>query len=295
MNQCPPSLNQRIQSFYDRSTPLWLDTWGEHMHHGYYGPGGTEKKDRFQAQVDLVKELLQWGEVRQAAHILDAGCGVGGSARMLAEVYGARVLGVTLSPVQAERARAYTAAEGLQNRVRFQARDMMSLQPADGTFDLIWSLESAEHVADKRGMLELFHELLAPGGQFLIATWCHRAEPPGLKDKEQRLLGKLYRRYHLPPMVSIEDLESMAKKAGFRGVQSADWSTAVSPFWKAVIRSAFTWRGLRGLATAGWLTIQGAWAMQYMMLGYEQGLVRFGVFQGKRPARPERGEDGEKE
>ena len=24
-------LNERIRAFYDQSTPLWLDTWGEQM------------------------------------------------------------------------------------------------------------------------------------------------------------------------------------------------------------------------------------------------------------------------
>lgn len=27
-----------IAGFYDRSSKLWEDVWGEHMHHGYYVP-----------------------------------------------------------------------------------------------------------------------------------------------------------------------------------------------------------------------------------------------------------------
>ncbi|MCB0617016.1 MAG: hypothetical protein KDC75_27045, partial [Phaeodactylibacter sp.] len=69
------TLNQRIQHFYDRSTALWLDTWGEHMHHGYYGEDGSEVKDHAQAQADLALELLRWGGMDKARRILDAGCG----------------------------------------------------------------------------------------------------------------------------------------------------------------------------------------------------------------------------
>ncbi|MEO6038751.1 MAG: class I SAM-dependent methyltransferase, partial [Saprospiraceae bacterium] len=90
------SLNQRIGHFYDRSTPIWLDTWGEHMHHGYYGPDGQAKKDHRQAQVDLVEEMLRWGGVGQVNRLLDAGCGVGGSARYLAQRFDATALGLTL-------------------------------------------------------------------------------------------------------------------------------------------------------------------------------------------------------
>ena len=30
------TLNEGIASFYDESSELWEDVWGEHMHHGYY-------------------------------------------------------------------------------------------------------------------------------------------------------------------------------------------------------------------------------------------------------------------
>ena len=48
------TLYQKIQAFYDSSSGLWEEIWGEHMHHGYYGATGTQKKDRRQAQIDLI-------------------------------------------------------------------------------------------------------------------------------------------------------------------------------------------------------------------------------------------------
>lgn len=276
------SLNQRIQRFYDQSTQLWLDTWGEHMHHGFYGKDGRQAKDRQAAQLDLIEELLRWSQVGQASRILDAGCGVGGSARYLAKRFGAEALGVTLSPVQVEAARAFTAQAQLTDRVRFQQRDMMSLDAADGPFDLIWSMESAEHIADKAQMLRNFHQLLLPEGRLLLATWCYRTTPPDLSAAEQKLLEKVYRIYNLPPMISGEALAELAGTAGFKEVQMADWSDAVAPFWGEVIRSALEWRNLRLLLSTNWSTIQGAWAMRYMQRGYQQGLIRFVVLQGTR-------------
>ncbi|MGB8689203.1 MAG: SAM-dependent methyltransferase, partial [Microcoleus sp.] len=52
------TLYQQIQQFYDASSGLWEQVWGEHMHHGYYGPDGNLKKERRQAQIDLIEELL---------------------------------------------------------------------------------------------------------------------------------------------------------------------------------------------------------------------------------------------
>jgi len=276
------TLNQRIQAFYDQSTPLWLDVWGEHMHHGFYPDGKVGTKTHIQAQFDLVEEMLRWGEVEKANHVLDAGCGVGGSARLLAKKYDAQVLALTLSPVQAANGQRYNREAGLEKQVTIEAKDMMRFVDSDQKFDLIWSMESAEHILDKKALMDMFYQLLNPGGRLIMATWCHRDEPPVLASSEQRLLEKIYGLYHLPPMVSISDLELMAKSAGFKEVRSADWSDAVAPFWKAVIQSVFQWKSIKGLMKAGWSTIQGAWAMRYMTKGYEKGIIKFGVFQAKK-------------
>lgn len=278
-----PALNDKIAHFYDRSTQVWLDTWGEHMHHGYYGDGQSSK-DHLQAQVDLVNEMLNWGGVDHASRILDAGCGVGGSSRFLARLLEAEyVLGCTLSPVQAERGTGYNKEAGLDKIVRTEARDMMSLRTTDGPFHLVWSMESAEHIEDKARMLQLFYDLLAPGGRLLMATWCHRETPPALTQKDNRTLDRIRQLYHLPPLVDLPELQSYAEKAGFTGVETDDWSDQVAPFWQAVIQSALKLKSLKGLLKAGLPTIRGAIAMRHMTRGFKMGTIRFGVLQAEKP------------
>jgi hypothetical protein len=34
-----PELNDGIAGFYDESSGVWEEIWGEHMHHGYYPEG----------------------------------------------------------------------------------------------------------------------------------------------------------------------------------------------------------------------------------------------------------------
>jgi len=275
------ALNERIRDFYDQSTNLWLDTWGEQMHHGYYGPDGRRPVDHRQAQIDMIDELLQWGGMqdRQVTRFLDAGCGVGGSSRYLADKYPqAAGLGVTLSPVQASRGNDYNVSAGMDNRLHIVARDVYSLDPAtDGTFDFIWSMESAEHMADKEGLFRLFKRMLKPGGQLVMATWCHRPEPPYLSPSDQYTLQKICELYHLPPMVSIPELATAAEQAGLSTIATDDWSRSVEPFWGAVIRSGLDPRNWPGLIRSGVGTIQGAWAMKYMRQGFASGAIRYGV------------------
>lgn len=276
-------LRNQIQQFYDASTPLWLRTWGEHMHHGYYGADGSEKKDHLQAQVDLIEELLAWGDVGNPNSIVDIGCGVGGSSIHLAQKYGATADGMTLSPVQAERGNARAEELGLQKRVKIHVADAMQPPFENSSFNLAWSCESGEHMPDKRLFLRSAFNILKPGGHFLMATWCHRPEPPVLAPKEQAFLKDMCNAYHLPYIISNPNYAELAKEEGFTNIHIEDWTNAVAPFWPAVVRSALSVKSFVGLMQAGWPTIRGALAMRYMMRGYKTGLIRFGVLKAVKP------------
>jgi tocopherol O-methyltransferase len=257
------------------------------MHHGYYGPRGQRQVDHRRAQIDMIDELLRWGGApEKVERFLDAGCGVGGSSRVLAIRYpGSTGLGVTLSPVQAENGRHFNEDAGLGDRLAIKAQDVYTLNPEkDGTFDLIWSMESAEHMEDKAALFRLFFRLLRPGGRLLMATWCHRPEPPRLTTDDRRTLAKICQLYHLPPLVSVPVLAKAATESGFVEVETDDWSAAVEPFWGAVIRSGLDPRNWPGLARAGIGTIRGAWAMKYMKAGFRTGAIRYGVLHAEKPA-----------
>lgn len=279
------SLQHRIQQFYDDSSALWERTWGEHMHHGYYGPSGTHRKERRQAQIDLIEVLLRWGQVTTATAILDAGCGIGGSALYLAERLSATVVGVTLSPVQAQRAEARSAAAGLCDRATFKAVDVLQTPFADQSFDLIWSLESGEHYPDKAQFFRESYRLLRPGGQLLMATWCHRpidSLAGLLTASEKRHLEAIYEVYHLPYVLSLPTYGQLAAQQGFQRIQTADWSEAVAPFWEAVIASLLEKEAIAGLLQAGESTLRGALALGLMSWGYRRGLVRYGVLSAQK-------------
>lgn len=275
------ALNERIKTFYDDSSQLWIERWGEHMHHGHYGADGTVKKDRLQAQEDMIRKLLNWAEIRKIRKVLDLGCGVGGSSRYMARTFGAEAKGVTLSPVQAGIAQKYNVEQNFKDKVHISVQDMMSLERI-AQYDLVWSMESAEHIDNKAALMQLCFDSLIPGGKLIMATWCIREEGSGYTEKEKWLLTQISKHYHLPPMVSIDKLHLFALNAGFKHVKSADWSPAVAPFWKAVIKSALTFKGIQGLLRSGWGTIKGAWAMQYMQRGYRMGLIKFGVIQAHK-------------
>ncbi len=273
----PTPLKSQIQTFYDDSSQLWEQVWGEHMHHGYYESGQVQK-DRRQAQIDLIDRLLAWADVRAATHILDVGCGIGGSTLDLVRRFQARGTGITLSPVQANRARARAYDHGLSDRTTFLVADALSLPFADQTFDLVWTLESGEHMADKRQFLQECYRVLRPGGRLLMATWCHR--PGSLSPLDYLHLQAIYFVYYLPYIISLPEYITIAQGLGLTQIQTDEWSQQVAPFWDLVIDSALDPSVIISVLSKGWMTIQGALALPLMSQGYASGLIQYGVLTG---------------
>ncbi|CAL5019042.1 unnamed protein product [Urochloa decumbens] len=289
----PPGLKEGIAGLYDESSGLWESIWGDHMHHGFYDSGeAASMADHRRAQIRMIEEALAFAAVpaddpeKQPKTVVDVGCGIGGSSRYLAKKYGAQCKGITLSPVQAERGNALAAAQGLSDQVSLQVADALEQPFPDGHFDLVWSMESGEHMPDKRKFVSELARVAAPGGTIIIVTWCHRNLEPSetsLKPDEVSLLKRICDAYYLPDWCSPSDYVSIAKSLSLEDIKTADWSENVAPFWPAVIKSALTWKGITSLLTSGWKTIRGAMVMPLMIQGYKKGLIKFTIITCRKP------------
>ena len=244
-------LKRGIASFYDGSSALWERVWGEHMHHGYY-PAGSKRKDHVQAQSDMIDEVLLWargGGEAAPRRVLDVGCGVGGSTRHIARAFGCDGVGITLSPYQAKRANELSAAAGLGDQLSFQVADALEMPFPDESFDLVWSLESGEHMPDKEKFVSELTRVLRPGGRLILVAWTHRDLVAGeaeLRPEEQRLLRRISRAYYLPRWCSVADYTRLLTAKGMGGMRRDDWTSNVARFWPAVIASSFRPKSILG-------------------------------------------------
>jgi len=311
------SLNEGIASFYDESSGLWEEQWGEHMHHGFY-PNGLDRDDHARAQVDMIDEALKWAEVdgSKIRTMLDVGCGIGGSSRHIARTFGCDAEGITLSPVQARRANELssqvsqfretprgaetTTFESPQTRsprdgkmtrdprLNFRVADALAQPFPNDQFDLVWSMESGEHMPDKKKFIGELTRVCAPGGKIIIATWCHRDLRLGetaLPESEQFLLDRICDAYYLPKWCSVSDYERIANDDDrLTDLKTADWSKEVAPFWRAVIGVALTKRGVLGLLRAGPATVRGGLVMPLMQKGLRDGTIKFNLITATKRA-----------
>lgn len=204
-----------IAAFYDKSTKIWEDVWGEHLHHGYYVP--ADRTDHQQAQIDMVDEALIWANCDKATKMVDVGCGIGGSSRHIARKFGCTTEGVTLSSYQANRANTLSKKQGLGDQCNFQVADALDMPFEDNSFDLVWSMESGEHMPDKQRFMDELFRVAMPGGRIVIVTWCHRDLEPGetsLTKKEIKLLKAINRAYYLPEWCSVQDYVDILESKG---------------------------------------------------------------------------------
>ncbi|XVF30557.1 hypothetical protein REPUB_Repub16aG0068300 [Reevesia pubescens] len=286
------SLKDGIAEFYDESSGLWEDIWGDHMHHGFYDPDSNGSgSDHRAAQIRMIEESLRFAEIsedpaKRPKTIVDVGCGIGGSSRYLARKYGAKCQGITLSPVQAGRANDLAKAEGLAGNVSFQVADALKQPFPDGQFDLVWSMESGEHMPEKPKFVNELVRVAAPEGTIIIVTWCHRDLGPSeesLQPWEKKLLNRICNAYYLPEWCSTSDYVKLLQSLSLQDIKAADWSKHVAPFWPAVIRSALTWKGFISLLRSGWKSIKGALVMPVMIEGYQKGVIKFAFITCRKP------------
>ena len=109
-------------------------------------------------------------------HVLDIGCGWGGMALTLAQDFGVRVTGVTLSEEQYSIATDRVRAAGLEDRVTILLKDYRKV---DQKFDRIVSVGMFEHVGAPhyREYFQHLRDMLTEDGVALIHT-IGRAAPP---------------------------------------------------------------------------------------------------------------------
>jgi len=114
-------------------------------------------------------ELIRLAGVRPEHRVLDAGTGIGGTARMLAHEIGCRVTAVDLTPEFCQIAERLDRAVGLQELIEVKQADVLELPFEEGTFDVLISQHVQMNIADKQALYAEARRVLKPGGR--LAIW----------------------------------------------------------------------------------------------------------------------------
>ena len=132
----------------------------------FVSPGGRE----------LASEMIAGMALARGSRVLDVGCGLGGSAFVMAKDFGLQVDAIDLSRNMLALAERKLAANGLADRVSLQRGDCLELDCSD-RYDAIYSRDVFLHIADKARLFTVLNAALKPGGQLLFTDYCCARKP----------------------------------------------------------------------------------------------------------------------
>lgn len=276
MDDLPP----RVARHYDEVDPFYRRLWGEHLHHGLWERGDESAEE---AVVALALRVAGAAGLtpRSRAHVVDIGCGYGGTARLLHERFGAAVTGVTLSRVQHAHAASMTP-EGAD--VRYVLGDWLESGLPAHTFDAAIAIESTEHMEDKPAVFAEAARVLRRGGRLVVCAWL--ASPDATPRQRRHLLEPIVVEGRLAALDPAVAYAGWLRGAGFEDVRAEDLSAKVSRTWTLCarriageLRRAEAWRYLLDRRNTERIF---ALTVVRMMLAFRTGCLRYAIFTARR-------------
>jgi SAM-dependent methyltransferase len=187
---------------------------------------------RVRAKLETRRLLRYCAEAPADARILDIGCGDGFHLNLLRQFgpAGWMLEGLDVDP----RAARFARESGL--KVHLGYIEELNL-PAD-SYDVVYSIQTIEHVSSPHAILSEVRRILKPGGTMVIVT-----------DNTDSLDARLFRQsywggYHFPRHWNLFNRRALTRLAERAGLEVVRVDTVVSPVnWVYSIRNLLDGRG----------------------------------------------------
>lgn len=215
-----------VARYYDGKTRDILAKYGPgprvHFHTGLVDDGPLpEDLPALRAAMHHAQERLlervAGPSAGLAGHVLDVGCGLGGTALWLAE-RGVSATGVTIVRAHVELARAFAEEAGVADTARFLLADAHDVP---GTYDHALAVESSCYL-DRPTWFRHLSERIARGGRLHIVD-CFTERPA---------IAQAFDVYWHTRIGSIASYAWSAEAHGWRLLRSESLAEAAAPFWR---------------------------------------------------------------
>jgi phosphoethanolamine N-methyltransferase len=248
------------QDFLDSSQYLaasilrYESVYGE----GFVSPGGHA----------MASEMISRIALTPGARVLDVGCGLGGSAFVMARDFGLLVDGIDLSKNMLALANKKLLANGLSNSVSLQWGDCLELDRV-GHYDAVYSRDVFLHIDDKTRLFSVLHTALRPGGALLFTDYCCGPQPWN-DDFSDYVENRGY------CLHTIEEYAGLIANAGFEQVTGED----ITPRFIEILRSDL--ERIEGLELDQTTVIELQQSWQQKVARAEAGHQRWGLFTARK-------------
>ncbi len=160
------------------------------------------------------RELLSMIAFKPDMAVLDIGCGLGGAALLMAQMFGARVQGIDLSRNMLQLAQARCQEANLVQAVTFEYGDILRYE-RPGAYDLAHSRDVFLHIPDKACLLPTIKRCLRPGGQLLFTDYLCRGDA-------KSGAFEAYIRQRQYDLRSLDEYRLLLEQAGYEVVLAQD-------------------------------------------------------------------------
>ncbi|HLI57918.1 MAG TPA: class I SAM-dependent methyltransferase [Actinomycetota bacterium] len=176
--------------------------------------------------------LMEAAGIGAADRVLDVGAGLGGPARTVSRMTGARVTTIDATPQFCAVARELNRRSGMEEAIEVLEGDALALPFPDASFDVVWTQHVTMNIPDKARLYPEFRRVLRPGGR--LAFFDVIAGPnqpihfpvPWADDPSRSFL------------VTEEELRSLLGSAGFTPTHWEDASPMAGAFFQMAAAQA---------------------------------------------------------
>jgi cyclopropane fatty-acyl-phospholipid synthase-like methyltransferase len=175
-------------------------------------------------------ELMEQAELKKGMTILDAGCGIGGTSRLLAQNFDLVVHGIDLSKDFIDTANMLNRWCGVAENgiINLKQGSLLALPYPDNFFDAVLCQHVLLNIQDKPKAFAEFSRVLAPRGKLIIheivdgpgPVPCYPVPWAGTETASM--------------LCSRQELGEQAKKAGFELIFSEDKTKTAALWWEKV-------------------------------------------------------------
>ncbi len=211
----------------------------------------------------FVRELAEAVGLRRQHRVLDLGCGLGGSARIMAALYECQVHGIDLSDKRCREADSLTNLVGLSHLVSFECDDFLTMEVPAGLYDILWGQGAWLQVPDKRDFVQRWSGCLAEGGRIAFEHAClarPAKEAPEEKPAPEKALAELESSWQAH-LISPQDWLDLFEATGLTVVHQEDHTQIFVDYYTRLAQSTLAgrvpsaesegWRRARDCADAG--------------------------------------------